>query len=80
MHEEFDDSDDEFYDPSPPNEEVMTINDVMKELGVSRATVHNWRKKNVLTAYRIGVTGNNVRFKRAEVMALLTKAMELKRI
>lgn len=80
MNEEFDEIDTEFYDPSPPNEEVMTVYDVMEALGVSRATVHNWRKKNVLTAYKVGVTGNNVRFKRADVMALLTKAMELKRI
>lgn len=80
--EEFDDIDDEFfepYDPPPTEENVMTTAEVMAELGVSRATLHNWRKRGILTAYRVGFN-QQVRFKRADVLALAEQSNTLTRI
>jgi excisionase family DNA binding protein len=79
MQEEFDDIENEFYDPSPPDQEVMTVTEVMEALGISRATLHNWRKRGLLVAYQIGFS-RKVRFKRAEVMAFAAQAAELTRI
>ncbi len=80
--EDFDDIDDEFfesYDPPPTEEEVMTTAEVIAELGVSRATLYNWRKRGILTAYRVGFN-QQVRYKRADVLALAEQASTLKRI
>jgi excisionase family DNA binding protein len=45
--------------------ELITRQQVADLFGVSLVTVHEWTKKGVLLAYRIG---NKVRFKRNEVL------------
>jgi DNA-directed RNA polymerase specialized sigma subunit len=51
-------------------DEAMTIEDVMKELKVSRKTVSNYEKRKILN--RIHPQGH-ARFRRSEVIAAKTK-------
>ena len=48
-----------------PQIELMAQKQVAEMLGVSETTIYNWKKKGILTAYRIG---NQIRFKRHEVL------------
>lgn len=80
--EDFDEIDDELYepyDPPPAEEALLTTADVMAQFQVSRGTVHNWRKRGLLTAYQVGF-GNKVRFKRADIIALVEQSKSLTRI
>lgn len=73
-----DDLDEEYYDP--PNETpLMTTEEVTALMGVSRQTIYNWRKKGLLTAYRVGI-GRNVAFSRADIQALLDQTKVIERI
>lgn len=81
MEEDFD-IDDEFYepyDPPPTEDNLMTTAEVMETFKVSRATLHNWRKRGILTAYRVGFN-NTVRFKRDEIIALAQQNKQITRI
>ena len=52
----------------------LTRKETAKLLGVSLVTIHNWsNKKNILTPYKIG---NQIRFKKTEVEAILTNSRE----
>ena len=70
----------EHYDPSSTEDDnLLTVDGVAQLLGVSRTTVHNWRSKGLLKAYRVGFT-RKVRYKRDEVLAAASEANNLTRI
>ena len=79
MSDEYiDDENAELYDPQSAGD-LLTIEEVMSLLGKSRTTIQHWRKRGLLTAYRVGFT-RNVRFKRDEVLAIADQTVSLKRI
>lgn len=57
------------FQPKEPTE-YLTRNEVSELLKINLATVHNWTKRGVLTAYQIG---GRVYYKRAEVEAAFVK-------
>ena len=52
--------------PTPP--ELLTTREVAKLLRVNASTVYRWRQDGILRGIKVGKT---VRFRRAEVLALL---------
>ena len=50
--------------------EYITRRDVAKLFKISLVTVHDWTKKSILQAYKIG---NKVYYKQSEVQAALVK-------
>lgn len=57
------------FQPIIPNE-YLTRNEVAEMLSISLVTLYNWRKSNILTAYRMG---NLIRYKRQDIENCLTK-------
>lgn len=51
------------FQPKNP-EEYLTLDETAKALKVDKSTLHNWRKRGVITAYQIG---NRVYTKRSEI-------------
>ena len=56
--------------PTAPPDELLTRKAVAELLQITLPTVHEWTKKGILTAYRIG---NRVKYKKAEILENLTK-------
>ena len=55
--------------PTPPqDEEFITSTETAKILGVSKVTLHHWRKEELIKFYRIGT---RIRFKKSEVLEAL---------
>lgn len=54
-------------------DEFLSKRMVAKMLNCSTSTVDNWRRGGKLKPYYLGMRGKAVRFKRAEVLALLEK-------
>ena len=50
---------------SPLDDELLTVKEVAKLLGVSLVTIHAWKKDNKLKYYRYG---SRIRFKKGEVL------------
>jgi len=48
--------------------ELIRLSDVAMMFGVSKVTIHTWKKKGLLPFYRIS---NKIYFKKAEVLASL---------
>lgn len=48
--------------------EILSMDELMKWLNISRATVHRWRKDSILNAYFLG---KKIFFKRSEVLKSL---------
>lgn len=57
------------FQPKEPNE-YLTRSEVSDLLKIDESTVHNWRKKNILTAYQIG---GRVFYKRKEIENAIEK-------
>lgn len=51
------------------SEKFLTRGDVAELLKITLPTLHDWTKKGLLKAYRIG---NRIRYKEAEVMATIS--------
>lgn len=58
---------------SSNQDDYVTKKEAASILGVSTKTIHEWSKKRILKAYRIG---NSVRFKRNEIDETLKKSCE----
>lgn len=67
------------YDEVPFDSSWMTIQEVTELLGVTRQTLHNWRKQGLLPAYRFGM-GRAVRFKRSDIEQIRAQALSPRRI
>ena len=52
-------------DTAPPAEELLTTDQTVTLLGITRPTLREYRRKGYLTGYRIGT---RVRYKRNEVL------------
>jgi excisionase family DNA binding protein len=50
---------------------LIKLDEVSKLLGVSKVTIHSWKRKGLIPFYRIS---NKIYFKEDEVMAALKKA------
>ena len=57
------------FEPKTPNE-YLSRNDVATMLKIDLSSVHNWKKKGILTAYQIA---GRVYFKRSEVENAIVK-------
>lgn len=57
-------------EPKAEAEKLLTRKEVADLLGVTLPTLHDWTKKGLLTAYRIG---NRIRYKENEILETLTK-------
>jgi len=55
------------------NPEFITSKDACVILGVTLPTLLDWRKRKIISAYRIG---NKIRFKKSEIENSLTKIIE----
>ena len=51
-------------------DELLTREETAKMLKISLVTLHDWTKKDLIPAYRIG---NKIRFKKREVLGSLNK-------
>jgi len=57
------------YNPAPPQEEeLITSTEAAKILGVSKVTLHFWKKEGRIKFYKIGT---RIRFKKSEVWEAL---------
>ena len=54
-------------------EELIKIDSAAKLLGVSKVTIHSWKKKGILPFYRLS---NKIYFKKSEVILALQKNKE----
>jgi len=64
------------YNLTPPQEdEYITRKETSKVLGISLPTLNDWSKRGVIPSYKIA---SRVRYKKAEVMASLTKVQSIK--
>lgn len=55
---------------SPTDTELLTRKEVSELLSITLPTVHEWTKKGILKAYRMG---NRLKYKKAEIMETLTQ-------
>lgn len=53
----------------PQDDPLMTIEEVAKFFGVTKVTIHDWKKKKILPFYRIN---SRIRFKKSEVLELFS--------
>ncbi len=58
--------------PSPNNDDLLTIGDAAKLLGVSVSTLRNWDRGKKLTPRRHPINGYRL-YRRSEVLALREK-------
>lgn len=65
----------EISQPVPQPEKLLTRKEVAKLLGISFVTLHDWTKKGIVKAYRMG---NRIRYKQAEIMETLTNNQTVK--
>jgi excisionase family DNA binding protein len=56
-------------------EKLLTRKEVAELLNVSCVTLHDWTKKGIVKAYRIG---NRIRYKETEIMETLTNNQTVK--
>lgn len=56
-------------------EALIKIDDVCEMLQISKVTIHKWKKKGLIPFHRIS---NRIFFKRSEVLASLTKDVDLR--
>lgn len=61
--------------PQPESNELLTRKQVSELLGVSLVTLHDWTKRGIIPALRIGT---RIRFKQSDVMAALNQIETLK--
>ena len=56
----------ENHKPEPPKDDsLITTNEVVKILGVSKPTLHKWKMEGLIPFHRIGT---RIRFKKSEVV------------
>ncbi len=60
---------------APQSEKLLSHKEVAKLFNVSLVTLHDWTKKGILKAYRMG---NRIRYKEAEIMETLTNNQTVK--
>jgi excisionase family DNA binding protein len=61
--------------PQPVNNELLTRKQVATLLGISLVTLHDWTKRGIIPALRIGT---RIRFKQVDVMAALQQIETIK--
>jgi excisionase family DNA binding protein len=61
--------------PQPVNNELLTRKQVADLLGISLVTLHDWTKRGIVPALRIGT---RIRFKQVDVMAALQEIETIK--
>lgn len=61
--------------PVIKEDELLKIKDAIKILGVSKVTLHKWRKKGILPYHRIA---SRIYFKKEELISALRSSNKLK--
>ncbi|MDV3980942.1 DNA-binding protein [Elizabethkingia anophelis] len=56
--------------PVKEEPEYLTRREVAELLGITLPTLHNWTKKGIITAYRIGT---RLRYNKVEIIEVLNK-------
>lgn len=55
-------------DPKKDEDEIMTMDEILKLLKVSKVTIHNWKKKGLIKSHKIG---RKLFFKKKDVESAL---------